>query len=81
VCARPNVRDGSSTERLNLSISRLLFPQKADAGGSAERTVDQGCRSHAARNAALASPRLMTTPPFGPCDGAHDCQAGVRLDF
>src|SRR5262249_36603417 len=46
----PNVRDGSSTLMLRLSISRLLFLTKADADrASAECTVGQGPRSHAAR--------------------------------
>src|SRR6516225_1449471 len=31
---RPYVADGSSTERLRLSKSGLLFPKKADAGRS-----------------------------------------------
>jgi len=39
---------------LRLSISRLLFQTKADADrASAECTVGQGPRSHAARNAAF----------------------------
>jgi hypothetical protein len=64
--------DGSSTERLIVSISRPLLSKKAYAGDdrlSAGRTVDQNLRSHAARNAALASSRVSVTPPFGPCVG------------
>src|SRR6516164_8495095 len=33
--------------------------------------TDQGRRSRAARNAALASSTLSATPPFGPCVGAR----------
>src|SRR5262249_50433543 len=51
------VRSGSSTERLKVSISRLLFSESG--------------RSPAVRNAALASSRLSATPPLGPCDGAR----------
>ena len=52
--ASPDARNGSSVEMLRLSISRLLFLTKADADrASAECTVGQGPRSHAARNAAF----------------------------
>ena len=45
---------GIRSEMLRLSISRLLFLTKADADrASAECTVGQGPRSHAARNAAF----------------------------
>ena len=32
---------------------------------------DKSSAAPAARNAVLASSRLLATPPFGPCDGPH----------
>src|SRR6516165_4292736 len=53
--AWPDVRTGSSTERLKLSISRPLLRAKADAA------TPPG-------TPALASSMLSATPPFRPCD-------------
>jgi hypothetical protein len=77
-----NDRSGSSTERLNLSISRLLFLKKADAGddrlGRAHR---RGAPPTTAGNAALASSRLTATPPLGPYDGWITVWRRASLDI
>src|SRR6516165_11039683 len=71
----PDVRTGSSTEMLRVSISRLLFPKKADARRLGQRTVDPGCPSHAAR-IALASGSSLLIPLRA--EGCHRLFEGGR---
>ena len=54
-------RDGSSTERLNLSISRLLFPAKADAATPPGRRLGlrRGCRPPAGSGRAAVRAALF----------------------